>query len=229
MRFLLTVLLLFTIGLKSMGQTYDSAYTLVPRHVVKVLPSGLIDPFHQVFALSYERINPSRFAWQLEVAYLKRRNPINPMGVSDGFLVRPSLKYYIEPTNYNEFRYVEIQPFFKHQLGEYTGWITKNCHDRNLQYERFEKVTYSKSAGGLNVLVGYMMMFELWKCIGVLDLYLGGGVRYRTYSSDEINGQNCISRWDNGITGLQKGWYPNMQIGIKLGLGFGRSRFSPSS
>lgn len=196
----------------------DSTDYALPTHVLKVMPSGFINPFHRIYSGSYEFIIPGGPGFELEVAAI---GPVyrGPFGDVSGYMIRPSFRRYGAFSG-DEQQYLAFQPFYKNFTTNYTDWITINCEDATRRYEQYKTVRYRQTALGLNVLAGYVSGFQEGNCFFLLDAYVGFGVRYREYYSADFTSKECIPGDLKGFGGLERGWLPTVQAGLKLGFGY---------
>jgi hypothetical protein len=191
---------LLSIGMKGNAKI-DTNKVPISGFAIKILPSGLIDLVHAVYAISYEQAISKSTTIHLEAGYINRRlvyrsiNPNNPNKIIGGLMLRPSIRFYFEDGYHKQrrlwlernpgksqpfygnqtFRFIEIQPFFKSYFGTYTDWISINCQDRNLRYEKLTEVKYNKIAYGLTVLIGAVQKNTLFK------IQLPGRVLFRAW------------------------------------------------
>jgi hypothetical protein len=235
----------FSTRLISKAQT-DTNSVPISGFAIKLLPSGLIDMVHAVYAFSYEQVISRSSTFNLEAGFISQRllyrdiNKKNPNQIVGGFLLRPSIRFYFEDAYHKQrrlwlernpgrtdayygdrtFRFVEIQPFFKSYFGTYTDWISINCNDRNLIYQKFTEIKYNKIAYGLTGLVGIVKRDSLFKIPYLVEYYLGLGIRRRDYELSNYPENGCFNNYLNSVYGFKNAWYPNIQLGLRVGIEF---------
>lgn len=223
---LIWLILLVFLPIGAMAEQ-DSLQPRFPKHSIKFLLTGVLDPSHAMYAVGYERAIDERFTCLIEGGYIGRRvfdisNP-NPNRVTYGFLLRPAIRHYFTRLANRRKRsgrrapllYIELQPFYKIVSGNYTGWIPMNCQDDNLEYEFYTQFKYLKQDAGINLLGGMRVGKK-----PLLEFFTGVGVRYKIYQTENLPANGCIPERLDNITGLLKGWYPSLQGGIRIGVGW---------
>jgi hypothetical protein len=236
---------LLCIGVKANAQI-DTNKVPISGFAIKILPSGLVDMMHAIYAFSYEQAISKSTTLNLEAGYINRGllyrniNKNSPDQIIGGILLRPGIRFYFEDGYHKQrrlwlernpgksqpfygnhvFRFIEIQSFFKSYFGTYSDWISVNCQDRNLRYQKFSEFKYNKTAYGLTVLIGVVQKDSLFKIPYLVEYYLGLGIRRRDYEISNFPENGCFNNYLNGVYGFKNAWYPNVQLGIRLGLEF---------
>lgn len=143
--------------------------------------------------------------------YIRDENFSNPP--ASGFLVRPSLKWFVARNN--EF-YLQPQAFYKQVTHSVYDWLGKNAVNDIPAYEQLQDFKYRRTIVGMNAVAGFAIPLG-WFNNAYLDIYMGLGVRIK--KSSVVGEPHSVYRKSSVsiATGdLDNGWYPSLPLGIRF-------------
>jgi len=209
----------------------DSIVFSRPLNMFKFLPSGVLDIPNAVYAFSFERaLRQSPVSIGMEFGFMGKSNwgfnnqDRNPDQLREGYLIRPFARYYTGGLWEGNLGYVEFQPFYKFQERTYEDWLIKIDPATSARYQRFEKISYRKSAVGFNVLLGFTQETSNSRYCGLIEGYVGVGLRYKDIDYSDFSPSTVVPTElsEDWSVENRRGLYPTIQFGIRLGVGVGR-------
>ncbi|MGZ5287410.1 MAG: hypothetical protein ACXWB9_09515 [Flavisolibacter sp.] len=175
-------------------------------------PLMLIGPDFTL-AGGYEfRVKPSLVV-SLEAGYIMGSghfdNGTNNSKSANGFVVRPSIKYFV---NTRKNFYLQPQLFYKMVNHQMNDWLGKNCVNDVPAYEERQEFTFRRQAYGFNLMGGVLLPTRSRL---IFDIYFGLGIRHRTVGVVGEPG-SCYEPMGMLSIGDETGTYPNVPIGLRM-------------
>ena len=150
-----------------------------------------------------------------EAGYILASNYIGSDGESSnngtGFLIRPSLKWFVADNN--KF-YLQPQIFYKQVTHKMYDWLQKDVVNGVSAYEQLQNFKYRRKIYGLNTVAGFVLPLEQHKK-GYIDFYFGLGIRSKKTviagepGSAYQNSSGMFANMDNGV-------FPSVPMGIRI-------------
>jgi hypothetical protein len=128
-----------------------------------------------------------------------------------GFLIRPSLKWFVADNN--KF-YLQPQIFYKQVTHKMNDWLGKAAVNGMPSYEQLQDFKYRREIFGFNAVAGFALSLDQHKR-SYMDLYFGFGVRYK---KSVIAGEpRSVYQNSSGMFGdMDSGIFPSVPIGMRI-------------
>jgi hypothetical protein len=161
-----------------------------------------------------ERLVPN-FFMSSEAGYIFASGYIGNDGQSSndgtGFIIRPSLKWFMADNN--KF-YLQPQLFYKQVTHKMHDWLGKNAVNGVPSYEQLQDFKYRRKVSGFNVVAGFVLPLGQHNR-SYIDLYFGLGVRNKkTVIAGEPN--SVYNRATGIFDPVDDGVYPGMPLGVRF-------------
>ena len=128
-----------------------------------------------------------------------------------GFIIRPSLRWFVSDNN--KF-YLQPQLFYKQVTHQMHDWLGKDAINGVPSYEQLQDFKYRRKIAGFNIISGFALQMGQSKKY-FIDLYFGLGVRNK---KSVIAGEpNSVYNRSIGIFDPEdNGVYPGVPIGVRF-------------
>lgn len=181
-----SVILLFIVCTNACGQSLNGS-ALSAKNVpfekeiiARFNFAGLLDPYDENISFGGEyRFNP-HWSTGSDVAYIFRSLYLSESNYSNGFILRPFIRYYPKKDRGGFF---EAEIHYKHVSYQITDWIGKDEINGVPSYEEYSTFHYIKNAYGLNIKTGNSANLTRDKRLR-LEFYAGLGVRFKNQGAD---------------------------------------------
>lgn len=195
------------------------------RVILKFAPLSFFDIDNTIQAGFEIPFSGNRFTINQEFGY--GHSVFNPWYIELGdspdkwtFRSRSQFRFYFHEWNFGRI-YVAGEYMRKRVTAKEEMWVGVNCTGNNAgcDYFEFRDVTARKIVNALHTKIGWHFYFPNRV---TLDLYVGGGLRMKTYKSEpENNGRNVNfedGRWFGEVFWDEDGPYPSLALGFQLGI-----------
>jgi hypothetical protein len=165
--------------------------------------------------LGYERRVAPKIFLGSEAGYIFASGYIGNDGRSSnngtGFIIRPSLRWFVSDNN--KF-YLQPQLFYKQVTHQMHDWLGKDAVNGVPSYEQLQDFQYRRKISGFNIVAGFALPLGQRKR-SYIDLYFGLGARNK---KSQIAGEpNSVYNRPMGIFDPEDdGVYPSVPMGVRF-------------
>lgn len=137
--------------------------------------TGLADPYDENASIGAEYKFAPRWSAGSDVAYIFNSQYISNAKKSNGFIVRPFVRFY---PNITRRGFLEVQVHYKYASYQVTDWLGKDVIEGIPAYEQYTTFQYIKKACDFHLIAGSSTNLTPDKKLR-LEFYIGLGVRYK--------------------------------------------------
>jgi hypothetical protein len=216
MKNFLLLLLVFPFGVNAqkMKRSFPERLFTENNTAISFNPFALAEIDFTALAGYENRLAPKLYLSN-EAGYIFASNYIGNDGTSSnngtGFLIRPSLKWFV--TDNGKF-YLQPQIFYKQVTHKMHDWLGKAAVNRVPSYEQLQDFKYRRKIYGFNTVAGFVLSLDQHKK-GYMDFYFGLGIRNKkTVIAGEPN--SVYKNSDGMFADMDNGLFPSIPMGIRI-------------
>lgn len=165
----------------------------------------------------YENKLRNKLYFSMEAGYIFASGYVSNMNDRSqrgrGFLLRPSIKWFLS-TN-NKF-YLQPQVFYKQVTHKLHDWLGKNAVNGVPSYEQMQDFRYRRKVVGFNTVAGFALPLDQHRN-GYIDFYFGLGFRVK---KNLVVGEPNSVYQESSVSfiagGFASGIFPSLPAGMRL-------------